>query len=149
MADKVIVMSDAIIQRTGTSRQIYETPRTRFVAEFIGNNNLFTGTVQSQSGSVVFVDSGATLFYVPVPEHRRRVQLGKEMHFSVRADVMHTGEHPEMANRVEGRYIATEFRGSLETDVFELEPRAGSLRAVPAGTLLASAMLFKRWIAKT
>ena len=122
MADKVIVMSDAVIQQTGTSRQIYETPRTRFVAEFIGNNNLFTGTVRSQSGSVVFIDSGETLFYVPVPERRRRVQLGRQAHFSVRADVMHTGEHPEMANRVEGRYITTEFRGSLETDVFELEP---------------------------
>ncbi len=122
MADKVIVMSDALIQQTGTSRQIYETPRTRFVAEFIGNNNIFAGTIRSQSGSVVFVEAGEALYYVPVPEHMRRVAVGSEVSFSVRADVMHTGEHPDMANRVEGRYIATEFKGSLETDVFELEP---------------------------
>ena len=50
MADKVIVMSDAIIQQTGTSREIYEAPRTRFVADFIGNNNVFEGTIQSRSG---------------------------------------------------------------------------------------------------
>ena len=35
---------------------------------------------------------------------------------------MHTGEHPDMANRVEGTYVTTEFRGSLETDVFEIAP---------------------------
>jgi len=121
MADKVIVMSDALIQQIGPSREIYEAPRNRFVAEFIGNNNLFSGVARSLSGRLVFVESGDRLFYVPAPESRRRVPIGEEVHFAVRADLLHTGDRPGMANRVEGRYIATEFRGSLETDVFELE----------------------------
>ena len=120
MADQVIVMSDALIQQTGTSREIYEHPRTRFVAEFIGNNNLFRGRIKSRSGSMVFVEAEGALFYVRVPEHVRRVRVGEEADFSVRADVMQTGEQPGMANRVEGKYITTEFRGSLETDVFEV-----------------------------
>lgn len=49
MADQVIVMSDAVIQQTGTSREVYESPRTKFVAEFIGNNNIFEGTITSRS----------------------------------------------------------------------------------------------------
>ena len=122
MADKVIVMSDAVIQQTGTSREIYENPRTRFVAQFIGNNNLFKGTIRSRSGSIVFVESERNLYYVKVPDYLRRVQIGKEAYFSVRADVLHTGEHPDMANRIEGEYVTTEFMGSLETDVFEVEP---------------------------
>ena len=122
MADKVIVMSDAVIQQTGTSREIYENPRTRFVAQFIGNNNLFKGTIRSRSGSIVFVESDSNLYYVKVPDYMRQVQVGKEAYFSVRADVMHTGDHPDMANRVEGEYVTTEFMGSLETDVFEVEP---------------------------
>jgi len=122
MADQVIVMSDAIIQQTGSSREIYEAPRTRFVASFIGNNNLFKGVVKSKSGSMVFVEVADQLFYVRVPDYVQRVEIGREAHFSVRADVMHTGEHPEMANRIEGTYITTEFKGSLETDVFEIGP---------------------------
>ena len=120
MADKVIVMSDAVIQQIGTSRDIHENPRTKFVAEFIGNNNLFRGTIKSRSGSVVFVESEDHLFYVKAPEHMRQVPVGKETYFSVRADLMHTGDRPDMANHVEGRYITTEFMGSLETDVFEV-----------------------------
>jgi spermidine/putrescine transport system ATP-binding protein len=122
MADSVIVMSDALIQQTGTSREIYEAPRTQFVASFIGNNNLFKGVVKSKSGSMVFVEVADQTFYVRVPDYVKRVQVGREAHFSVRADVMHTGEHPEMANRIEGTFITTEFKGSLETDVFEIAP---------------------------
>ena len=122
MADKVIVMSDAIIQQTGTSREIYEAPRTRFVAGFIGNNNVFEGTIQSRSGSVVFVESDdGQLFYARArPDDDRDIEIGRRAHFSVRADLVHTGARDGMANRVEGTYVATEFLGSLETDVFEV-----------------------------
>ena len=35
---------------------------------------------------------------------------------------MHAGDHPDMANKVRGSYVATEFLGTLETDVFEIAP---------------------------
>jgi spermidine/putrescine transport system ATP-binding protein len=122
LADKVIVMSDAVIQQIGTSREVHENPRTKFVAEFVGNNNLFQGRIQSRSGSIVFVESLGQLLYVRVPPEARHVPIGKVIWFSVRADLMNTGEKEDMANRVEGKYIASEFLGSLETDVFEVAP---------------------------
>ena len=122
LADKVIVMSDAVIQQIGTSREVHENPRTKFVAEFIGNNNLFQGRIRSRSGSIVFVESLGQLLYVKVPASVKRVPIGNDVWFSVRADLMNTGEQQDMANRVEGKYIASEFLGSLETDVFEVAP---------------------------
>jgi len=122
LADKVIVMSDAVIQQIGTSREVHENPSTKFVAEFIGNNNLFQGRIRSRSGSIVFIESLGQLFYVRLPPGFKHVPVGKEVWFSVRADLMSTGEKPDMANRVEGKYIASEFLGSLETDVFEVAP---------------------------
>jgi spermidine/putrescine transport system ATP-binding protein len=122
MADKVIVMSDALIQQIGTSREIHEQPRTRFVAEFVGNNNLFHGRVTSLSGSMVFVESMGSLFYVRIPADHRRVETGDEVFFSVRSDLMTTGHRDDMANRIEGSFIASQFLGTLETDVFEVAP---------------------------
>ena len=122
LADKVIVMSDAVIQQIGTSREVHENPRTKFVAEFIGNNNLFQGRIRSRSGSIVFVDSLGQLLYVKVPATIKHVPIGKDVWFSVRADLMNTGDKQDMANRLEGKYIASEFLGSLETDVFEVAP---------------------------
>ena len=122
MADKVIVMSDAVIQQIGTSREIYEHPRTKFVAEFIGNNNLLPGTIRSHSGSLVFVESFGQVFYVQAPGDGEAVPVGQDAWFSVRADLMATGERADLANRIEGTYVTTEFLGSLETDVFEVAP---------------------------
>ena len=122
MADKVIVMSDAVVQQIGTARAIYENPKTRFVAEFIGNNNLFNGTIKSQSGSIVFVEALGRLFYVKTQNEQAAAPIGQEAHFSVRADLMHAGDLPDMANHLEGTYVTTEFMGSLETDVFEAGP---------------------------
>jgi len=122
MADQVIVMSDAVIQQVGTSRDVYENPRTRFVADFIGNNNVFQGTVKSQSGSMIFVESHGHVFYIKANNGTRAVTAGEQTCFAVRADLMHTGEHASMANRIEGEYVTTEFMGSLETDVFEVAP---------------------------
>ncbi|MEM7278937.1 MAG: hypothetical protein AAF385_12500, partial [Pseudomonadota bacterium] len=99
-----------------------EKPRTKFVAQFIGNNNLFSGRVKSRSGSIVFVEAGQQFFYVRVPEGYSGVEIGQDVDFSVRSDLMHTGDHPDMANHVEGVYVNTEFLGTLETDVFEIAP---------------------------
>jgi hypothetical protein len=76
----------------------------------------------SRSGSIVFVESLGQLLYVKVPSHVRQVPVGKTVWFSVRADLMNTGNHESMANRIDGKYIASEFLGSLETDVFEVAP---------------------------
>ena len=43
MADRVVVMDGGRIQQIGTPQSIYRTPRNRFVAKFIGANNLFQG----------------------------------------------------------------------------------------------------------
>jgi len=122
LADKVIVMSDALVQQIGTSREIAEAPRTKFVADFIGNNNLFHGVVKSQSGSIIFVESGKNLYYVRRPDDRAPVHIGEEVNFSVRADLMHIGDHGDMANSIVGSYAHTEYLGTLETDVFEIAP---------------------------
>src|SRR5262249_33297730 len=43
MSDRVAVMRAGRLEQVGTPREIYETPRTVFVAGFIGNTNLFAG----------------------------------------------------------------------------------------------------------
>ncbi len=43
MSDKVVVMSDGMIQQIGTPEEIYNEPNTVFVADFIGDSNIFDG----------------------------------------------------------------------------------------------------------
>ena len=47
MADRIVVMSDGRVEQIGTPEEIYDRPRTRFVAEFIGSCNFLQGQVVS------------------------------------------------------------------------------------------------------
>ncbi len=49
ISDRVAVMNAGRIEQVGSPREIYRTPQSRFVAEFIGDNNLFTGEVTDRS----------------------------------------------------------------------------------------------------
>ena len=45
MSDRIAIMHDGILDQLGTPTEIYESPATKFVATFIGETNIFDGTV--------------------------------------------------------------------------------------------------------
>ena len=45
MSDTIVVMKDGLIQQIGTPTDIYNEPKNTFVADFIGESNIFSGTV--------------------------------------------------------------------------------------------------------
>jgi spermidine/putrescine transport system ATP-binding protein len=57
MSDRLVVMNAGRVEQLGAPREVYERPRTRFVAGFIGTSNLMTGTVRSLDGTTAVLDS--------------------------------------------------------------------------------------------
>ncbi len=49
MSDTVVVMKDGIIQQIGTPTDIYNEPTNSFVADFIGDSNIFSGTMAGKN----------------------------------------------------------------------------------------------------
>src|SRR5215469_15251654 len=67
MSDRIAVMNDGAVEHLGTPREIYEHPKTRFVAGFIGTSNLLTGRVtRADAGSAVIEVSPEERIIVPV-----------------------------------------------------------------------------------
>jgi ABC-type Fe3+/spermidine/putrescine transport system ATPase subunit len=50
LSDRVAVMRDGRVLQVGPPKELYERPRTRFVADFVGTNNLVPGDVQGGGG---------------------------------------------------------------------------------------------------
>ncbi len=46
MSDRIAVMKDGVIEQIGRPAEIYRRPKTRFVADFIGESNIFEGVVE-------------------------------------------------------------------------------------------------------
>jgi spermidine/putrescine transport system ATP-binding protein len=63
MSDRIAVMSHGVIEQVDTPENVYERPRTTFVAGFIGVSNLMPGTVTSGSGDqgTIRLDTGLEL----------------------------------------------------------------------------------------
>jgi spermidine/putrescine transport system ATP-binding protein len=56
MADTVAVMNQGVIEQMGAPAELYENPRSTFVANFLGQSNLIAGDVVARSGDTVSVD---------------------------------------------------------------------------------------------
>lgn len=60
MSDRIAVMSDGYFEQVGPPEEVYSTPTTPFVANFVGTANIFTGTVSSIDEETATVDCDTT-----------------------------------------------------------------------------------------
>jgi len=65
MADTVAVMNAGHIEQMGAPADLYELPRTAFVANFLGQSNLLRGTVLDSRDGILGVDVGGRRMWVP------------------------------------------------------------------------------------
>ena len=103
MSDRIAVMNQGRVAQVGTPAEIYENPRTAFVADFIGECNFFDGTVAERDGAVATVarDDGLR-FRIPVvngvaPGRAVRIAVRPEWH-----DVWRPDEVPPAENALPG-----------------------------------------------
>ena len=75
MADAIAVMNGGRIEQLGTPSDLYERPRTAFVAGFLGISNLLDGTVTT-AGSVRVDDAGELRVGAGLPAAGTRVRIG-------------------------------------------------------------------------
>ncbi len=79
MADTVAVMNKGHIEQMGAPQELYEMPRTAFVASFLGQSNLFTGEVSAGPADSLSLEIGGNRIVVPrsrAARHTGKVTLG-------------------------------------------------------------------------
>ena len=79
MADRVAVMDAGRVQQVATPEELYQRPANRFVAEFIGQSNVFEGSAAPgglSAGGTVLPGHGSGGYLVVRPEHVRIAPSG-------------------------------------------------------------------------
>jgi len=121
MADRVVIMSNGVVEQVGAPRDIYRSPANRFVAEFVGRNNILSGKVSSVSGKSAKVETGAGTFSVPVSS-ANSLAKGESASFVVAADLVNlSNTKPKSGNTVSCTLISEEFVGSVVTLYLEAD----------------------------
>jgi spermidine/putrescine transport system ATP-binding protein len=117
MADQIAIMRAGKIEQLGTPTELYEQPRTAFVAGFLGISNLLPGTVTGSSA--VRLDDGTE---VRVPAEAIAGRTGR-VAVGVRPEKIRLGHGEE--NRLTGRLLETAYVGVATQYV--LETKAGNV----------------------
>jgi iron(III) transport system ATP-binding protein len=106
LSDRVAVMREGRVLQVGRPRELYERPRTRFVADFIGTNNLVPGIVAAQEGEIVRVDTALG----PLRARAGPVRVGEPCVLAVRPENLAVGESAD--NVVRGRVVLASYLGN-------------------------------------
>jgi len=104
VSDRIAIMNQGDILQIGTPHDIYESPATDFVARFIGDTNLFDGTITSVEQVVLQDHGGITEYMVEldIPELGKikvtdvdEVKVGQKVSFTIRPEkIVITKEKP-------------------------------------------------------
>jgi spermidine/putrescine transport system ATP-binding protein len=86
MADTVAVMNAGRIEQLGPPQELYDLPRTPFVANFLGRSNLLPGTVVEERGGLLGVDAAGTRLLVPAD---RAVARSGQVLVGIRPEKVH------------------------------------------------------------
>lgn len=90
MSDRIAVMRGGKFSQIGTPEEIYDEPKTDFVARFVGESNIISGTVtENNSGTVKIAVAGGTASALAKD---RDVKIGEKVKLSVRADAIYFPE---------------------------------------------------------
>jgi spermidine/putrescine transport system ATP-binding protein len=114
MADSVAVMNSGRIEQMGHPADIYELPRTVFVANFLGQSNLFQGHKSSLSGDDIVVAAHGLTFYVPSTRsfaEASNIIVGVRPEKMRVLDAVDAGTIPDHHNRITGRVTDVSYMG--------------------------------------
>ncbi|KES06597.1 spermidine/putrescine ABC transporter ATP-binding protein [Streptomyces toyocaensis] len=117
MADTVAVMNAGRVEQLGTPADLYENPRTTFVANFLGTSNFIEAEVDSASGDEIVLRAGGGKLILPGARNSAPTTAGGKVLVGVRPEKISltpaddAGEIPEGRNRITGRIADSSFIG--------------------------------------
>ncbi len=95
MSDRIAVMNEGRVRQVADPATLYETPANRFVAGFIGQTNVFSGTVESASGDRLTLRTSGGTVVDAVVRGEDAPGVGEQVHAAVRPEKVRFGEGGE------------------------------------------------------
>ena len=116
LSTRIAVINLGKIVQEGKPREIYEQPADDFVAAFVGQSNLFSGTVRQIIGQSIEIDLGSLMVHVALPAAEAPPKSGAKAIFSIRPEAIELygegGGTPTDHNCIDGEVVASAYQGS-------------------------------------
>ena len=131
LAHRMAVMDHGRIVQVGTPAEIYEQPRSRFIAEFIGDVNLIEGGLASVGPDGAEIESAAGRLRAA---DAGDAKPGQQVWLAVRPEKVRIAlDRPEAANVVAGEVVDIGYLGDVST--YHVRLRTGLIMKATAANL--------------
>ncbi|RCJ18385.1 spermidine/putrescine ABC transporter ATP-binding protein [Nostoc sp. ATCC 43529] len=122
LSDRIAVMNQGKIEQIGTPSQIYERPQTSFVADFIGDTNLFSGEILAVNSANVEILTKTGLSIIIARAEDTPTELSQSVVVSVRPEKIQLSLYPPNlpTNSFEGRLVNVMYLGTHVNYIVEL-----------------------------
>lgn len=109
MSDRIAVMSDGLILQIDNPVEIYEKPKSRFVADFIGESNIFEGKIKTMEDGILHAEckQGDCLLY------GKGFEAGEDIFISVRPEYLMLSKEEQKGFSLKAKIIDYVFMGTL------------------------------------
>lgn len=123
LSDRIAVMNQGKVEQIGSPSEIYEHPRTTFVADFIGDTNLFAGEVVAVDGENLEVITKAGLKIIVSRTENSPTQTSQSITVSIRPEKIQLSLYkPSLqVNCFEGKLVNVMYLGTHVNYLIELE----------------------------
>ncbi|PWJ86615.1 ABC-type Fe3+/spermidine/putrescine transport system ATPase subunit [Pseudaminobacter salicylatoxidans] len=122
MSDQIVVMNAGTMEQIGTPEEVYDTPATAFVADFLGKANMLPGVVTAMDGSRATITLPAGQVVTAVSP--KVLGAGSRITVVVRPQKMTVGAALPV-NRLAGRVISTSYLGG--NAIYEVDVGGGMI----------------------
>lgn len=109
MSDRVAIMSGGLILQIDEPMVIYNRPKTKFIADFIGESNIFEGTVEKIDGDLLYVKTNSGTCVVNGGEF----EVNEKIYVSVRPEYTMIDENPVENFNIKVKMTDLVFMGTL------------------------------------
>lgn len=123
MSDRIAVMNQGKIEQIGTPDEIYNRPKTKFVADFIGETNLFEGVIEEHSDNKlsVMLENDQKIQVVDEPLTFDKLKQGDNIFITIRPERMKLSHSKvELKNILKGVVKERIFVGSINKTIIKL-----------------------------
>ena len=115
MASRVVIMNKGAIEQAGPAKEVYRKPATRFVAEFVGTNNILHGRVERLERGRAMISTPVGLFSAAAL-FADGLAVGDAVDYVISGDSIAIGaKEGTLDNCVDGVMVSEQFVGSVVT----------------------------------
>ncbi|HEY9623422.1 MAG TPA: ABC transporter ATP-binding protein [Crinalium sp.] len=109
LSDRIAVMHNGIVEQIGTPKEIYNRPRSHFVAQFIGKANFLKGTVQEVAAEFCWVEVNGMRLKASSPN--QSLQVGDAVTLMIRPERLQMDRTVTADNQVMGKTASVTYVG--------------------------------------